>query len=173
MVPLFVLSTVFALLVLLRRAFPKRARYAYSDAAAWSLAVMLLLTASAHFNAMRPDLVRMVPTWLPAPELLVSLTGVLELLGAAGLFFARTRVWSGVLIALMFVSLLPANIYAAQQGLTIAGQPVTALWLRIPMQLLFIAFALAPALSRYRTLRAGLPFAKRAQSGASNNTMPS
>jgi len=34
----------------------------------WALATLLLLTASAHFNRMKEELVRMVPAWMPAPR---------------------------------------------------------------------------------------------------------
>ncbi|WP_420799418.1 hypothetical protein [Ktedonospora formicarum] len=41
---------------------------------------------------MKEDLVKMVPAGLPAPRLLVPLTGVLEILGALGLLLPR-RAW--------------------------------------------------------------------------------
>ncbi|HZI67586.1 MAG TPA: DoxX family protein, partial [Thermoanaerobaculia bacterium] len=55
------------------------------------LAVMFLFTAAAHFNRMRPDMVRMVPTSVPNPELMVTITGICEILGAIGLLVPRTR----------------------------------------------------------------------------------
>ena len=52
----------------------------------FALAVMFGFTALSHFlPRTRPDLIRMVPPALPAPGLLVSLTGLLELAGAIGL----------------------------------------------------------------------------------------
>ncbi len=49
------------------------------------LASMLLITASAHFGSRRADLIRMVPPVLPRPELLVTVTGIAELVTAFGL----------------------------------------------------------------------------------------
>ena len=46
------------------------------------LALMFLLTASAHWGKRRADLVAMVPGVFPRPDLMVSATGVLEILGA-------------------------------------------------------------------------------------------
>jgi hypothetical protein len=48
---------------------------------------MLLFTALAHFDAfgMRADLVAVVPSALPAPGLLLTLTGILELAGVLGI----------------------------------------------------------------------------------------
>jgi uncharacterized membrane protein len=34
--------------------------------------------------------------------------------------------------------MFPANVNAARKQLTLGGRPVTPLWLRLPMQLLFI-----------------------------------
>ena len=153
MVPFLVLLVMFVVLAALRRVRRLSGRYSLADAAALSLAVMLLFTASAHFNAMRADLVLMVPPFVPRPELLITITGVLELAGAAGLMVRRTRSAAGVALAALFVLLLPANIYAARAGLTLGGRPVTALWLRVPQQLVYIAFALAPVWSRIRSRR--------------------
>jgi hypothetical protein len=61
------------------------------------LAVMFVFTGIAHFTKTRADLVRMVPPQFPAPELLVTLTGMAEILGAIGLLIpglARLAAWS-------------------------------------------------------------------------------
>ncbi|WP_458781259.1 DoxX family protein [Arthrobacter sp. D3-16] len=116
------------------------------------LAAMFVITGTAHFNHMRGDLVAMVPPALPYPELLVTLTGVLELLGAAGLLHRRTAPWAAAGLALLMVAMFPANVYAALAGLTLNGAPATALLPRTLMQLVFIAAAIAVALPYIRTL---------------------
>ena len=45
---------------------------------------------------------------------------------------------SHVALIVMLVALFPANIRAAREGLTLRGRPATQLWLRAPMQILFI-----------------------------------
>jgi len=50
----------------------------------------------------------------------------------------------GALIA-FFLAILPANIQAAGAGVTDRGKPATSLWLRIPMQILFLAIAFCSA----------------------------
>lgn len=103
------------------------------------LAAMFLLTASAHFvGSMRSDLVAMVPPWVPGAEFMVTFTGVCEILGAIGLLIPRTRRIAGIALIVMLVAMLPANVYAAQQGLTLGGEPVTALVPRIVVQVVFI-----------------------------------
>jgi uncharacterized membrane protein len=125
--------------------------------AAHGLAVMLVMTASAHFA---PDglefmpghasLTAMVPPFVPFPSLVVSVTGVLELLGALGLVVARTRRAAGWCLAALLVGLLPANVHAALADVPLGDEPPTPLWLRIPEQAGYVAVALAAARSRTR-----------------------
>ena len=116
--------------------------------AAHGMAVMLPLTASAHFVPAgvtvmpnHADMVRMVPPFLPFADALVYITGVLELLGAAGLVLAATRKPAGYALAALFVALIPANIYAAVADVPFAGGAATPLWQRIPEQILYVAVA--------------------------------
>jgi uncharacterized membrane protein len=123
--------------------------------AAHGLAVMLVLTASAHFVPAsvtvmpnHADLVRIVPPFLPFADALVYLTGVLELLGALGLVLTATRWAAGLGLAALFVAMLPANIYEAIADVSFAnGQSASPLWQRIPEQILFIGVALWAARS--------------------------
>lgn len=109
------------------------------------LAGMLLLTGSAHWGRRRADLMAMVPDRLPRPGLLVTLTGALELAGAAGLLISETAPYAAVALVLLFIAMFPANISAARRRLTINGQPVTPLPQRTAMQVLFVAAAVAAA----------------------------
>ncbi len=69
----------------------------WTAAIAVGLAAMFVLTGIAHFAPpLRRDLIAIVPPRLPAPGLLVTVTGVLELLGAAGLLLPATRVAAAV-----------------------------------------------------------------------------
>lgn len=110
-----------------------------------ALAMMFLLTASAHWGKRRPDLIRMVPPAFPRPDLLVTITGVLEILGAVGLFLPRTARVACVCLALLLVCLFPATIHAARQHLRIAGQRVPSLPVRSVMQLVFLGALIAAA----------------------------
>jgi uncharacterized membrane protein len=110
-----------------------------------ALGLMFFLTASAHWGKRRPDLIRMVPPAFPRPDLLVTLTGVLEILGAIGLFVPSTARLACICLALLLVALFPANIHAARQHLTIAGRRVPRLPVRSAMQLVFVATLMAAA----------------------------
>lgn len=103
------------------------------------LATMFLLTASAHWGKRRPDLIRMVPAALPRPDLVVTITGWLEIAGAAGLLLPATARVAAVCLALLLIAMFPANMRAARHNLQIGGKAATALPLRTAMQAVFIA----------------------------------
>ena len=111
------------------------------DSARFALATMFVFTAISHFAPMRRDLIAMVPSSLPRPDLLVFATGVLELAGAAGLLIESTRFWAACGLILLMAAMLPANISAVRRGIALRGRRATPLWLRIPMQVLFVAWA--------------------------------
>ncbi len=110
----------------------------WRQSACYALAVMFFFTGTAHFAKMKHDLVKMIPPFFPQPLLLVYVTGVLEFLGAVGLLLSRFRSLAGICLIVLLVGMFAANVNAALKGVTLRGRPVTALWLRAPMQLLFI-----------------------------------
>ena len=113
----------------------------------WALAAMFVFTASAHFvPSLRADLVRMVPPQLPRAEALVTLTGVLEIVGAVGLTLPRFAPLAAGGLFLLLLAMFPANISAALRGLTLHGRPVTALVPRTLLQLVFLVAVLLAGL---------------------------
>ena len=87
----------------------------WPQAFAIGLAVMFVMTGVAHFvNPLRHDMIAIVPPRLPAPGLLVTITGVLELAGAAGLLYPPTRVAAAVGLFVLMLVMFPANIYASR-----------------------------------------------------------
>jgi uncharacterized membrane protein len=113
-----------------------------------ALTLMFLLTASAHWGKRRADLIRMVPTVFPRPDLLVSASGVLEIIGAIGLLLPVTAPAAAICLALLLVALFPANIHAAREKLTIAGQPVPGIAARTTIQIIFVAALVSAAILR-------------------------
>jgi uncharacterized membrane protein len=87
----------------------------WPEAIAVGLAVMFTMTGVAHFApGMRRDMIAIVPPRLPASGLLVTITGVLELLGAVGLLYPPTRVAAAVCLFVLMLVMFPANVYAAR-----------------------------------------------------------
>ncbi|MFC9873588.1 DoxX family protein [Nocardia salmonicida] len=127
--------------------------------AAHALAVMLVMTGTAHFMpasvTVMPnyaDMVAMIPPFVPFPGFMVLASGVLELLAAIGLILTRTRWLAGWALVPLFLLLLPANIYAALEDIPFAGEPASPLWQRIPEQILYIGFAIWATRSAPRLL---------------------
>ncbi len=106
------------------------------------LALMFLFTASAHWGKRKDDLVAMVPNAFPRPELMVTATGIFEILGAVGLMIPAIAPVAAACLVMLLILLFPANIRAAREGLTIGGRRATALPLRTILQLVFIAAVL-------------------------------
>jgi uncharacterized membrane protein len=88
--------------------------------------------------------VQHLPTWVPMREELILVTGLLEIaLGVALLLRQPQRRWAGLALAGYLLAVFPSNIYVAVADVDVDGQPGGAYpWLRLPLQVLFIAWAL-------------------------------
>lgn len=89
----------------------------------------------------------MMPDAVPFPHAVVLATGVCEIAGGLGLLLRRTRRLAGVMLAIFFACVLPANVKAAAQGITIAGleAPNWAYWARLALQPVLMWWALFAA----------------------------
>ncbi|MDT7540979.1 MAG: hypothetical protein QOE33_883 [Acidobacteriota bacterium] len=84
---------------------------------------------------------KIMPPYLPSPLLLVYLSGVIEVaLGLLLLIPKFTRVAAWGLIALL-LGVFPANIHMAFHRELYPEYGSAALWLRLPLQLVLIAWA--------------------------------
>lgn len=104
-----------------------------------SSSVMLLFTGSSHFSSMKDDFVAMLPEPVPKDVRIIYLTGLAEIAGAIGLLIPNTRRAAGMALVVQLAAMFPANVNAALKGIPLRGEPPTALWLRAPMQLLYMA----------------------------------
>ncbi|MFL1376375.1 MULTISPECIES: DoxX family protein [unclassified Nocardiopsis] len=110
------------------------------------LALMFVLTGVVHFlPSWRRDFAAMIPEALPFPYLLVTVTGVLELAGAAALLFPPTAPYAAIGLALLLLAMFPANVSAARRGVTLAGKPATPLLPRTIEQVVFVTAAVLAA----------------------------
>ena len=83
--------------------------------------------------------VKIIPPYLPAPVVLNYVAGVAEVALGIALLFPLTRPWAAWGIIVLLVAVFPANLYMYQQGFS--GIPQWALLLRLPLQLVLIAWA--------------------------------
>jgi uncharacterized membrane protein len=151
MIPNLVLFTVFGGLLGLRSLGVSALReHSWIVFLRWALSCMFLLTASAHWGPMRADLVQMVPPAFPNPGLLVTISGIAEIAGAIGLLIPRVARFAAGGLVLLLIAVFPANVHAAQAGLSLAGERVSPLIIRLPEQLFFLTAVVAAGLGRTR-----------------------
>lgn len=104
------------------------------------LAALFVAAGVLHF--VRPKgFIRIVPPFLPHPRALVFISGAAEIMGGLALLVPVLRPWAAVWLVALLVAVFPANIYMAlapaRAGFGVA--PVW-LWLRLPLQLVLIAW---------------------------------
>jgi uncharacterized membrane protein len=97
-----------------------------------------------HF--VRPEPYRAImPPYVPAPDVMVALSGVAEAAGGVGLLVPRARRWSAWWLVATLIAIFPANLHMAlhpeRYARHVPGGRV-GLWLRLPFQLVFIAWVL-------------------------------
>ena len=83
-------------------------------AAIFAAAGVLHLTFPGPFLAITPE-------WVPSPEAVIQVTGICEIVGAAGLLVPRLRQAAGIGLALYTVCVFPANIKHAVDHVVIGG----------------------------------------------------
>ncbi len=105
------------------------------------LATLMIFIGVVHFLVPAP-FVGIVPAWLPAPLLLVLVSGFFEILGGAGLLVRRARRFASYGLVLLYIAVVPANINMALHPEIGLGMPAWSLWARLPLQVVLIAWAL-------------------------------
>lgn len=120
----------------------------------WVAAALFIAAGLNHFR--NPAFyASIVPPMFPSPRLLVMLSGVFEVAGGFGLLVPPLRRVAGCGLILLLIAVFPANIFMALSPERF-GIARWLLWLRLPLQLVFVAWvwwvALAP-----RTRRAPRP----------------
>jgi uncharacterized membrane protein len=91
----------------------------------------------AHFSLTEAEM-RIVPPAVPWPRAAVLISGVFELLGAAGIVIPVTRRTAGIGLFLLTVAVTPANVYMLQHA-ELFNVPRWALIVRLPFQAVLLA----------------------------------
>ena len=142
MKPLFVLFAIFIISALVYRSYLKT--WDFRRAGRMAMSCMLVFTAVGHFT-FSEGMSMMLPDIIPFKKAVILVTGILEILLAIGLLFKATQRTASVLLIVFFICILPANVYAALNHINIeqanySGPGPEYLWVRVPMQLLFIGW---------------------------------
>lgn len=143
MITLIVLIGSFILLVFFSRVGIFFKEKSYRELGAYSMAIFLFFFGLSHFYK-QDELILMLPDFMPFPEVIIYITGIIEIILAVGLIYPTTRHLSGILIAIYLIAVLPANIYKAVNMVEISGtlSNDTMSWVRIFFQPIFIIWAL-------------------------------
>jgi len=103
------------------------------------LILLFFIAGINHFS--NPNFyVSIMPPYLPLQKELAYIAGILEVLGAFGLLFAKTRRISGYSLIILLVMIFPANIHMAVHPEYFPNYTSLTIYLRLPMQFLFIAW---------------------------------
>jgi uncharacterized membrane protein len=112
-----------------------------------------LIGGMAHFVATNTEM-RIVPPYIAWPRLTVLVSGVFELLGAAGLLYLPTRRAAGVGLFALTIAVTPAHIYMLQRP-DLFNVPYWALVLRLPLQCGLLVLIACSTAKRHGTPDAG------------------
>jgi uncharacterized membrane protein len=97
-----------------------------------------------HF--IKPKVYRqIIPPYIPAPQMMVYVSGVAEIAGGAGLMLPRYRKLAGWWLIATLAAVFPANLHMALNAdkyHRVPGAP-HSLWARLPFQGVFVAAVLA------------------------------
>jgi uncharacterized membrane protein len=116
-----------------------RFRISSNTRARVGLSLFFLFTGVGHFIRTE-EMAAMLPPAIPYRIELIYVTGVLELLGAIGVWIPGLMRLTGVCLILMLVGILPANIYSALNHVDFGGHGAGPAYLlvRVPFQLFVI-----------------------------------
>lgn len=106
------------------------------------LAFLMINAGAAHF--LKPKIfLRIVPNYLPAPLALVYISGFFEVLFGVGLLIPKIQSIAAWGLILLFIAVFPANVHMAIHKIPFGEKPTPEylLWLRLPLQLVLIAWA--------------------------------
>jgi uncharacterized membrane protein len=88
-----------------------------------------------------------MPDYMPAHDELVAASGVAEIVGGAALLHPRTRRFGSWWLVATLIAVFPANLHMALHPERYRKFSPAALYARLPVQLLFIAWVRSAARS--------------------------
>lgn len=109
----------------------------------WLMALLYVAAGVNHFVSTR-FYEQIMPPWIPWHLPLVYLSGVAEIALGLALLVPRLRRLAAWGIIALLVAVFPANVHMAMNEVLIDGEvagPPWALWLRLPLQAVLIAWA--------------------------------
>lgn len=103
------------------------------------MSALYLLAGISHF--IQPGFfLKIIPKWVPYPELTNFVVGAVELLLGMALWVSEIRSYAAMGVILLLLAVFPANVYHFQKARR-KGQHVAATAIRLPFQALLIYWA--------------------------------
>ncbi|MCB9603114.1 MAG: DoxX family protein [Sandaracinus sp.] len=112
-----------------------------SKRVSWFLLALLYALAGLNHFLDPGFYLRMMPPYLPWHEGLVALSGVAEIALGLAVLLPRLRPWAGLGLVALLLAVFPANLHMALHPEDFASFPSWGLYLRLPVQVLLIAWA--------------------------------
>ena len=109
--------------------------------AAGRAVLALLIGGSGLMHLLTPGpYLAIMPTYLPAHGVLVAVSGIAEMAGAAGLLWSPTRRAAGWGLMALLLAVFPANVEMLRDYWASGASPgvVALLWLRLALQPLLV-----------------------------------
>lgn len=85
---------------------------------------------------------RIMPPYVPAHDAMIAASGIAEIAGGLGMLAPATRQHGGNLLVATMLGVYPANIYMAANPERFSKIPAVALYARLPLQGVIIAWIL-------------------------------
>jgi uncharacterized membrane protein len=110
----------------------------------WFLFATIFIFAGCMHLLRGPQLLELMPAYLPFPLALIYISGMFEIIGGAGLLCPLLRKSAGIGLALLLIAVFPVNIQMALHPELVArwDVPELVLWLRLPLQVVLIGLVL-------------------------------
>ena len=118
------------------------------------LSVVFFVAAGANHFIFPKFYLSIMPPYLPWPLELVYVSGAAEIAGGIGVLVPATRRLAGWGLIALLIAVFPANIHVALHGMG-GSFPHWLLWARLPLQIVFIAWAYWTCLQRSRNDKSG------------------
>jgi len=94
----------------------------------WILVIFFLVAGVNHF--IMPDVyIKLIPPYLPFPELINWISGLAEIVLGLGLIFPSTRKWAALGLILLLIAFIPAHIYIFEIGPQVTESIYIPKWL--------------------------------------------
>lgn len=115
------------------------------------LSALFIFAGAMHFVIPR-GYAAIMPPWVPFPMEMVYLSGVLEILGGAGILLPKLQRLAGLGLIALLIAVFPANIQMLSNGIAAHASSlyIALLFLRLPLQPLLIVWIYRSAVSHRR-----------------------